>query len=118
MPAAFSRRMGTALTVAVLSIAFLGGCRSRLRGAAPPTDAAPTARSPAQPEDPDPPVRGRIVDELGAPPAATVYVFRSGGREAEEGPVADVLSTVTADANGDFFFRMGPSASGTVRIDV
>jgi len=128
MRAACRRRVGAALAISVLSTAVLAGCRSRLRGIAPAGDAPlgeagpvpvePATRVPPDAADADSLIRGRILDESGPPPAATVYVLRWKGDPGEEGPVTDAVSTVTANANGEFAFPWTNSTSDSLRIDV
>jgi hypothetical protein len=129
MPAAGPRRVEAVGAVLLLSTVLLGGCRSRLRGAAtvadeplgaavPATGVAPATRAPASFEEADPRIRGRILDELGTPPPATVYVLRWQGDPAEEGPVTDAVTTVPSDANGEFAFDLTSAASKELRIDV
>src|SRR5437868_7993766 len=125
MRAACPRRGGGVLAVSVVSIALFAGCRSRLRGAAsvagepvPEASVAAEPQAPATSDDVFAHVRGRILDELGTPPPATVYVLRWKGSEALEGPVTDAVTTVTPDANGEFAFDRTLPSSNTLRIDV
>jgi|GEM_PF-4672266 len=127
MRAVRPRRRGAVLAASVLSIVLLAGCEARLRGVesapespadgtVPAAGVAPTTQARQSPEGPR--TRGRILDELGTPPAATVYVLRWQGDRAEEGPVTDAVAIVTTDANGEFAFDRTIPASGEVRIDV
>jgi hypothetical protein len=128
MRAAYRRRLGAALTISILSTALVAGCRSRARGTAL-VAAAPVGREGTAPVAPatqiapksgdaDSRIRGLILDELGPPPAATVYVLRWKGDPGEEGPVTDAVSIVTANASGEFAFDLTSAASKALRIDV
>jgi hypothetical protein len=120
---AWRRRAGVALAISVLSTALFAGCRSRLRGIAPAGEAGnapvvPARKVPPSSEVVHARIRGRILDEMGPPPAATVYVLRWRGDRGEESPVTDAVSVLTTDANGEFAFDETSSASGELRIDV
>jgi hypothetical protein len=128
MRTACPRRVGAVLAVSLLSMASLGGCRSRLRGvvtvagepvggAVSAPGVAPATQAPASSEEADP-RRGRILDELGVPPPATVYFLRWEGDRAMEGPVVDAVRTVITDAKGEFAVDRTMPASGELRIDV
>ena len=123
MRTACRRRVGAALAISVLATALLAGCRSRQRGIAPvgeglPAPVAPATQVPPKSGEADSRIRGRILDELDPPPAATVYVLRWNGDPGEEGPVTDAVSIVTADASGEFAFDLTSSTSKALRIDV
>lgn len=128
MRAALQKRVGAHLVVSVLSIALFATCRSR------PGGIAPVAKAPIGAEEPAPVapstgvsrnpgevalhIRGRVLDELGQPPAATIYVLRWQGDPAEEGPVTDAVSIVTTDARGEFAFDWMRPQCDAIRIDV
>lgn len=123
MQAAWRKRVGVALAISVLPMALFAGCRSRPPGMAPVRQGAPTPVTPQTPDAPSPAeggsrIRGRIVDELGSPPAATVYVLRWKGDDSEDGPITDAIATLTPGAKGEFAFDLVAEASNELRIDV
>lgn len=128
MQAACRTRVGSALVLSVLAAAPLAACRSRCCGLAPlgraPTCEVGRAPLPSATEvQPDSGefrerIRGRIVDETGPPPTATVYVLRWKRDATEEDPIVDPLWIVTSDARGEFSFDRTSAASDELRIHI
>lgn len=120
--------MGSALVLSVLAAASLSACRSRCCALAPhgraPTCEVARAPLPSATEDqPDPDesserILGRIVDEAGPPPTATVYVLRWKRDATEEDPIDDALWIVASDARGEFSFDRTSAASDELRIHI
>jgi hypothetical protein len=112
----------------MLSMALLEGCRSRPRmrvpanramvGRSVPAPAAPATQVPRNAGDLGARIRGRIIDELGPPPAATVYVLRRKREATEEEALVDPLWIVRSDARGEFSFDRTSAASGELRIHI
>lgn len=122
------RHVASALAVSVLAVALLGGCRCRPRGMvhcrnAPACTHGHPPRGLTNQDAPDSKegserIRGRIVDEAGMPPAATVYVLRWKREPTKEDPMVDPLYTITSDASGGFSFDESSAASGELHVHI